>query len=72
MTSASCLTRTPSESGSLPSQFECVACGLKISNYAQLAVCGLGEPYTSTWVYDAAEYYADAMREYEDDNNENF
>jgi hypothetical protein len=56
----------------LPSQFECVACGLKISNYAQLAVCGLGEPYTSTSVYDAAEYYSDAMRQYEDDNNENW
>lgn len=55
----------------LPSQFECVACGLKISNYAQLTVCGLGEPYVSTSVYDAAEYYSDAMREYEDDNNEN-
>jgi len=56
----------------LPSQFECVACGLKISSYAQLVVCGLGEPYTSTSVYSAADYYADAMREYEDDNNENF
>ncbi|MGH3626418.1 MAG: hypothetical protein ACRDRL_03105, partial [Sciscionella sp.] len=56
----------------LPSQFECVACGLKISSYAQLTVCELGEPYTSTTVYDAAEYYSDRLNEYEDDNNENF
>jgi hypothetical protein len=56
----------------LPSQFECVACGLKISGYAQLRVCGLGEPYTSTSVYNVADFFADAMREYEDDNNENF
>ena len=55
----------------LPSQFECVACGLKISSYAQLNVCGLGEPYTSTSVYSAADFYADAMQEYEEDNNEN-
>lgn len=56
----------------LPSQFECVACGLKISSYAQLIVCGLGDSYTSTSVYNAADYYADAMREFEDDNNENW
>ncbi len=56
----------------LPSQFECVACGLKISSYAQLNVCGLGEPYTSTSTYNAADYYTDMLHEYEDDNNENF
>jgi hypothetical protein len=58
----------------LPSRFECVACGLKISNYAQLSACGLGDPYKSTSTYSAAEYYSnnDMYDEYGDDNNEPF
>jgi len=56
----------------LPSQFECVACGLKISGLSQLTVAGLGDRYKKTQVYDAAEYYApsDEHEGYEEDNNE--
>lgn len=42
----------------LPEKFECVACGLKISGLSHLNACGLGDTYTATFVYDAAEYYA--------------
>lgn len=56
----------------LPSQFECVACGLKVAGLSRLAVIGLGDRYKKTQVYDAAEYYApdDDYMGYEDDNNE--
>ncbi len=56
----------------LPSQFECVACGLKINGLSRLAVVGLGERYKKTETFDAVEYYAppDEYEGYEDDNNE--
>lgn len=56
----------------LPSRFECVACGLKISSFAQINACGLGDAYTSTSTYSASEYYdpGDRYPEYEEDNNE--
>jgi hypothetical protein len=54
----------------LPSKFECIACGLKISGLPQLAASGLGDTYTSTSVYEAADYYRTPYDEYEDDNNE--
>jgi hypothetical protein len=55
----------------LPARFECVACGLKISGYSQLNACGLGDLYTGTFTYDAAEYYAPAPEDfYEPDYNE--
>jgi hypothetical protein len=56
----------------LPTKFECVACGLKISGYSQLNACGLGDTYKATVVYDAADYYApqDEFPEYEPDYNE--
>jgi hypothetical protein len=56
----------------LPNQFECVACGLKISGLSRLTVVGLGDRYKNTQVYDAAEYYAstDDYSRYEEDNNE--
>lgn len=57
----------------LPSHFECIACGLKIAGLSRLAVVGLGNRYTNTQVYDAAEYYAqpeDEWAGYEEDNNE--
>ena len=56
----------------LPNQFECVACGLKISGLSRLTVVGLGDRYKNTQVYDAAEYYApsDGYAGYEEDNNE--
>lgn len=56
----------------LPSRFECIACGLRIASYAQLMDCGLGGSYTSTSVYNLADYYNDMLHEYEEDNNENY
>ena len=56
----------------LPSKFECVACGLKISSYSQLNACGLGEMYKATFNYNAAEYYqsSDPYEGFEPDYNE--
>jgi len=56
----------------LPAQFECIACGLKITGLSKLAVAGLSDRYKKTNTYDAAEYYAptDNWYEYEEDNNE--
>ncbi|MEB0043593.1 hypothetical protein [Pseudomonas sp. MH10] len=67
--------------GILPSSFECVACLLKISGYSKLSACGLGNVFTETSTYSAAEFFdlytedelEDAKREardYEIDNNE--
>lgn len=56
----------------IPTRFECVACGLKISGLAHLSACGLADAYTATFVYDASEYYAhqDPLEGYEPDFNE--
>jgi hypothetical protein len=56
----------------LPSGFECVACGLKITGLSQLTAAGLGDTYTATFVYDAAEYYVydSGYDGYEPDFNE--
>lgn len=56
----------------LPGQFECIACGLKITGLSKLAVAGLSDRFKKTQTYDAAEYYAptDHWSEYEEDNNE--
>jgi hypothetical protein len=54
----------------LPSKFECIACGLKVSGLPQLVQAGLGDTYTSTSTYDAADYYRTPYDGYEDDNNE--
>jgi len=58
----------------LPTHYECVACGLKITGLSKLSAVGLGDRYKKTYTYDAAEFYApeDAFHEYEDDNNEPF
>jgi len=54
----------------LPSKFECVACGLKISGFPQLTASGLGDTYTATFTYDAVEYYGQMMEpQYEEDFN---
>jgi hypothetical protein len=68
-----------------PSSFECVACGLKISGFSKLVACGLGDTFTQTSTYTAAEFFSlyteddlDSAREegrqerhlYEDDFNE--
>jgi hypothetical protein len=56
----------------LPSHFECLACGLKIIGYSKLAACGLGDAFTATSQYEAAEYFdiAEAAEMYEGDFNE--
>ena len=57
----------------LPSKFECIACGLKISGLAELRAADLDEPYKATTTYTAAEYYADQLDPYagyEPDYNE--
>jgi len=58
----------------LPAQFECIACGLKISGFSRLNAIGLGDRFINTLYYDAAEYYApeDGYYGYEEDNNEPF
>jgi hypothetical protein len=56
----------------LPSQFECIACGLKISGLSKLNAIDLGARYKKTSVYDAGEYYApeEDYPQYEEDNND--
>jgi hypothetical protein len=55
----------------LPNKFACIACGLKLTGLSHLSACGLGDAYTQTQEYDAAEYYApDEEPEWEPDNNE--
>lgn len=58
----------------LPSQFECIACELKISGFSRLSAVGLGDRFTHTQFYDPAEFYApeDQYYGYEEDNNERF
>jgi transcription elongation factor Elf1 len=41
----------------LPSSFECVACGLKISGLSKLAACGLGDAFTATSAFSPAEFF---------------
>ncbi len=60
----------------IPTSFECVACGLKFSGISKLNECELGDSYTSTNRYEAADYF-DISPEYDDeyygymeDNNE--
>ena len=56
----------------LPTNFECIACGLKISGLSRLSAIDLGARYKKTQVYDAGEYYApdEDYSQFEDDNNE--
>jgi hypothetical protein len=56
----------------LPSNFQCIACSLKILGLSRLSAVHLGDRYTKTRTYDAAEYYApqDDYAGYDDDNNE--
>lgn len=56
----------------LPSRFECVACGLKISGLSRLTAAGLGDRYSNKSYSDPAEYYAiePDWSMYEEDNNE--
>lgn len=41
----------------LPSSFECIACGLKISGLSKLASSGLGDAFTSTSISSPAEFF---------------
>jgi hypothetical protein len=56
----------------LSSSFECYACGLKISGYSKLNVCGLGDAFIATSHYGAAEYFdlIDPETLHEEDFNE--
>lgn len=58
----------------LPHWFQCVGCGLKVVGLSRLQVIELGDRYTNTQVYEAADYYApeDLYADFEDDNNEPF
>jgi len=65
----------------LPSAFECIACGLKISGFSKLSACGLGDAFSEKTIYTAAEFFnlhtedeledaRNEMPEYEPDFNE--
>ena len=56
----------------LPSRFECVACGLRISGLSHLSAAGLGDTYNATFVYSGNDYFAsdDDYGGYEPDFNE--
>ena len=56
----------------LPSRFECVACGLRISGLSRLSAAGLGDTYNATFVYSGNEYFPpdDDYSDYEPDFNE--
>jgi hypothetical protein len=41
----------------LPSSFECVACGLKISGLSRLSASGLGDAFTSTSTTSPADFF---------------
>ena len=66
----------------LPTSFECIACGLRISGLSKLAACELGDAFTEKTVYTPAEFFelytedeleqarAEAEPQYEEDFNE--
>jgi transcription elongation factor Elf1 len=66
----------------LPSLFECIACGLKISGLSKLSASGLGDAFTATSIFSPAEFYnlhtdeelaeavAEAEPEFEEDFND--
>ena len=41
----------------LPTSFECIACGLKISGFSKLSACGLGDAFSEKSIYTAAEFF---------------
>ena len=41
----------------LPSSFACIACGLRILGLSRLSACGLGDAFTATSKYSAAEFF---------------
>ena len=56
----------------LPSRFECVACGLRISGLSRLSAAGLGDTYKATFAYSGNEYFPpdDDYGDYEPDFND--
>ena len=61
----------------LPTRFECLACGLKISGLSRLSSAGLGDTFNAKFTYDPGEYFGtpdyypeDYYRDYEPDYNE--
>ena len=56
----------------LPSRFECVACGLKITGLSRLSVAGLGDTFNAKFSYGVDEYFVpeDYYQDYEPDFNE--
>jgi hypothetical protein len=56
----------------LPTKFECIACGLKISGLSQLHAAGIADTYKVTRQFLAVDYYApdDEFEGWEADNNE--
>ncbi len=55
----------------LPTRFECFACELKIAGYSRLSASGLGDSFTSTTYYNAADYFEiEPDYGYEEDFNE--
>ena len=41
----------------LPSSFQCIACGLRISGLSKLSASGLGDAFSATHTYTAAEFF---------------
>jgi len=41
----------------LPTSFECIACGLRISGLSKLSACGLGDAFSAKSTYSAAEFF---------------
>jgi hypothetical protein len=55
----------------LPTDFECVACGLEIHSHSQLHAAGLGGQFTNTTTFDPVEYYAvEEENDYPEFNND--
>ena len=56
----------------LPTRFECVACGLKISGLSRLSATGLGDTFNATFTYGVLDYSVpeDYYLDYEPDFNE--
>ena len=41
----------------IPSSFECIACGLRITGLSRLSACGLGNAFSEKSTYTAAEFF---------------
>lgn len=55
----------------LPSSFECIACGLRISGFSRLSACGLGDVFSEESTWTAADFFnLDDAKEFEPDFND--